>query len=174
MDETSGSSRLLQEGVLLQDTQPNFFLPKRPGSFRQASAKQSEIWVYLMWFFFFLTLSNAERDTTLLWHGQLRKEPWHIFEHEQSERHLLWEAFRFSVQKLTLLGCVSGLEQSISPTQTRYLTRCSACSLLLCGSTLRIPRLQLSLWLIKQRDDQKFLWGFTASHRFLTVCTNSR
>lgn len=125
-------------------------------------------------FFFFLTLSNAERDTTLLWHGQLRKEPWHIFEHEQSERHLLWEAFRFSVQKLTLLGCVSGLEQSISPTQTRYLTRCSACSLLLCGSTLRIPGLQLSLWSIKQRDYQKFLWGFTASHRFLTVCTNSR
>lgn len=129
---------------------------------------------FIKYDYFFLTLSNAERDTTLLWHGQLRKEPWHIFEHEQSERHLLWEAFRFRVQKLTLLGCVSGLEQSLSPTQTRYLTRCSACSLLLCGSTLRIPGLQLSLWSIKQRDYQKFLWGFTASHRFLTVCTNSR
>lgn len=39
MGKTFLSGRLLRERVLLQDMLLSFYLPKRPGSFRQAVAK---------------------------------------------------------------------------------------------------------------------------------------
>lgn len=68
MGKSFGSGWLLQERVLLQDIQPSFFLPKRPGSFRQALAKQSEIWGGLSDMIFFKFVQYGERlYPTLTW-----------------------------------------------------------------------------------------------------------
>lgn len=82
-------------------------------------------------------------------------------------RHLLWNAFRLKVQKLTLLGCSSGWEQSFA----RYLTRWFACSLLLYSNTFLSPGLQVGLQLNKRGHDW-FLWGFTAFQMFVREFVN--